>query len=228
MLKSFVYDPITEDEVYLQIFQLNPNKAVGPENVSTKILRVLATIISPYLSDTFNKCYETGIFPNSLKIAKVIPVHKAKQKDIASNYTPISLLSPISKVFEKFLHIRLERFFSKNNVITKQQFGFRCGYSTEMAITDLYNRVVKNRDEGYNSCCLFLNLSKAFDTVNHKLLLNKLCQYGIRGKIFDLLSSYLTNRKQFTECNNIKSKVNTVVCGIPQGSTLGPLLFSIY
>ena len=78
-----------------------------------------------------------------LKIAKIIPVHKAKQKDIASNYRPVSLLSPISKVFEKLLYIRLERFFSKNNVITKQQFGFRCGYITEMAITDLYNRVVK-------------------------------------------------------------------------------------
>ena len=95
-----------------------------------------------------------------------------------------------------------------------------------MAITDLYNRVVKNRDEGYNSCCLFLDLSKTFDTVNHKLLLNKLSQYGIRGKMFDLLSSYLTNRKQFTECNNIKSKVNTVVCGISHGSAFGPLLSS--
>ena len=160
MLKSFMYHPITEDKVYLQILQLNPNKAAGPKNVPTKILRVLATILSPYLSDTFNKCYETGIFPNSLKIAKIIPVHKAQQKDVASNYRPISLLSPSSKVFEKLLYIRLKRFFSKNNVITKQQFGFRCGYSTEMAITDLYNLVVKYRNEGYNFCCLFLDLSK--------------------------------------------------------------------
>ena len=112
--------------------------------------------MSPYLSDTFNKCYETGIFPNSLKIVKIIPVHKAKQKDIVSNYRPISLLSPISKVFKKLLYIRLERFFSKNNVITKQQFGFRCEYLTEMAITDLYNQVVKYRDDvGYKAVTSF-------------------------------------------------------------------------
>ena len=108
-------------------------------------------------------------------------------------------------------------------VDAKNNLWISCGYSTEMAITDLYNRVVKYRDESYNSCCLFLDLSKAFDTVNHKL-----GQYGIQGKMFDLLSSYITNRKQFSKYNNIKSKVNIVVCGIPQGSTLVPLLFSIY
>ena len=114
MLKSFVYDPIIKDEVYLQISQLNPNKAAGPENVPTKILRVLATILFPYLSDTFNKCYKTRIFPNSLKIAKIIPVHKAKQKDIASNNRLISLLSPIFQKFLKNCYILdLKDFFPK-------------------------------------------------------------------------------------------------------------------
>ena len=111
MLKSFVYDLIVEDKVYLQISQLNPNKAAGLENVPTKILRVLATILCPYLSDTFNKFYETGIFPNSLKIAKIIPAHKAKQKDIASIYRPISLLSPISKVLKNCYILDLKDFF---------------------------------------------------------------------------------------------------------------------
>ena len=126
------------------------------------------------------------------------------------------------------LYSRLELFFSKNKVITKQQFGFRCGYSTEKAITDLYNQLIKNRDDGYNSCCLFLDLSKAFDIVNHKLLFDKLYLYGIRGNTHNLLSSYLTKRQQFTVCNNIPSKASTIVCGVPQGSTLGPLLFSLY
>ena len=97
-----------------------------------------------------------------------------------------------------------------------------------MAITDLHSKLLKNIDKGYFFCCIFLDLSKAFDTVNHLLLLHKLHMYGIRGNMHDLLASYLTNRQQFTECNNIRSKTNTVLCGVPYGSTLGPLLFSLY
>ena len=227
LTKSFVYDAITKEEVLVQIQQLNPKKAPGPENIPIKFLRALATIISPYLSNIFNKCFESGTFLAALKNAKITPIHKARQKDVASNYRPISLISPLSKVFEKLLYIRLEKFFLKNSIISKQQFGFRRGYSTEMAITDLHNKLLKNIDEDYFSCCIFLDLSKAFDTVNHKLLLKKLHMYGIRGNMHDLLASYLTNRKQFTECNNIRSRTNTVVCGVPQGSTLAPLLFSL-
>ena len=97
-----------------------------------------------------------------------------------------------------------------------------------MAKTDIHNQLLKNQDDSYNFCCLFLDLSKAFGTVNHKLLLDKLCLYGIQGNMHNLLSSYLTNHQQFTVCNNIQSKASTIVCGVPQGSTLGPLLFSLY
>ena len=97
-----------------------------------------------------------------------------------------------------------------------------------MALTDLINTLQKNQDEGYHTCCIFLDLSKAFDTVNHKILLDKLASYGIKGKMQKLLGNYLYNRKQYTECNKTKSQLSTVVCGVPQGSTLGPLLFSIY
>ena len=140
----------------------------------------------------------------------------------------MSFLSPISKIFEKLLYSRLEFFFSKNKVIAKQQFDFCCGYSIQMAITDLYNQLSKNRGDGCNSCCLFLDLSKSFDSVNHKLLLDKFCFYDIRGNIHNLLSSYLTNRQQFNVCNNIQSKANTIVYGMPQVSTLESLRFSFY
>ena len=97
-----------------------------------------------------------------------------------------------------------------------------------MAITVLHSMILRNKDEGYSSCCVFLDLSIAFDTVNHNLLFSKLHKYGIRGKMYNLFVSYLTNRKQFPECNNTRSETSKVVCGVPQGSTLGPLLFSLY
>jgi len=152
---SFVFDPIMEDEVYSQILQLNSKKSAGPKNILIKFFRILASIISSYLKDAYVLCYETGTFPNCLKNAKVIPIYKIKQKDKPTNYGPISLLSPISKLFEKLLHHRLENFFSKNSVISKQQFGFRCGYFTEMAVINLHKKLVRNKDEGYVSCCLF-------------------------------------------------------------------------
>ena len=129
-------------------------------------------------------------YPDALKNAKIIPIHKARQKDVVSNYMPISLISPLSKVFEKLLYIRLTKFFSKNDIMTKQQFGFRQGYSTEMAITVLHKTILKNKDEGYFSCCVFLDLSKAFDPVNHYLLFSKLYKYGIKGKMYDLLVTF--------------------------------------
>ena len=226
LAQSFVFDLITEEEALAQIRLLNPNKAAGPENIPIKFLRAIATTIFPYLSDVFNKCFEYGIFPDALKNAKVIPIRKAGQKDVATNYRPISLLSPVLKVFEKLLLVRLEKFLTKNNYfITKKQFGFPKGYSAEMVI---HTKLLKNIDDGYYTCCLFLNLSKAFDTVNHKLLLRKLHTNGIKDNMHDLLASYLTKRKQFTECNNIVSKTETVVCEVPQGSPFSPLLFSLY
>ena len=221
---SFMYDPITVSEEYLQILQLNSLKAAGQENVPIKVLKVLASIISTYLRDAFNKCYDTGIFPNSLKNAKIVPIYKAKQKDIVSNYKRISVLSPIWKFFKKLVYSRLE-FFSKNKVISKQQFGFCCGYFMEMAATDLFNQLVKKSRWWLQFMLLVFGF---VDTVNHKLLLDKLFFYGIQGNMHNLLSSYLTNHQQCTVYNNLQSKANTTLCGVPQGSTLGPLLFSLY
>ena len=227
-IKSFQYDYITPEEILSEFAKLDTSKASGPENVPNKLYKIIAPILSPHLSKIFNQCYEVGIFPSILKSAKVIPVYKSGPKDQINNYRPISILSPIAKIFEKLLYNRLEKFLFSNKVITNQQFGFRKNYSTEMAIIDLHNKLQKNVDEGDYTCCIFLDLSKAFDTVNHKILLQKIKKYGIRGNMYTLLSNYLNNRKQFTTCNDAKSNTSTVLCGVPQGSTLGPLLFSLY
>ena len=157
VVNSFVYEPITYDEVYLQLSQLNPRKANGSENipVPNKFLKLLALIISPFLVNIFNKCCEVGKFPDTSKQAKVIPVYQSGPKNIASNYRPISLLSPVSKVFEKFLCVRLDNFFTKHNIISKQQCRFRKGHSTEMAIVDFTNQLKSMIDEGY--CLLHIS-----------------------------------------------------------------------
>ena len=228
IVQSFFYEPITSEEVLMQFRQINAFKASGPENVPNKFYKLLAPIISPYSSSIFNACYESGYFPAVLKCAKIILLHKSGSRHITNNYRPISLLFTVSKVFEKLLYVRLEKFLRRNNVITKQQFGFRQSYSTDMAVADLYSMLQRNNDDGYFTCCQFLDLSKAFVTVNHDILLNKLEKYGIRSNMHQLLCSYLNNRKQYTECNSVKSDLKTVLCGVPQGSTLGPLLFSLY
>ena len=190
------------------------------------IYKLVAPITSPYPSDIFNLSYEQGTFPLLLKKAKIISIHKAGSKDRVSNYRPISILSAVSKVFEKLLYIRLEKFFSSYNIITKQQCGFRQVYSTEMAITDVCNILRNNSNDRYISC-IFLDVSKAFDTVNHKILQEKVDKYGIRGNMQKLQQIYLSDCVQYTECNHTKSARSKIVCGVQQGSTLGPLLFSL-
>ena len=161
-----------------------------------------------------------------LKKAKIIPIRKAGSKDRGSNYRPISILSAVSMVFEKLLYIRLEKFSSSYKIISKQQFGFRQGYSTETVITDVCNILRNNSNNRYISC-IFLDLSKAFDAVNHKILREKLDKYGIRGNMHKLLQSYLSDCLQYTECNHTESARSKIVSGVPQGSTLVPLLFSL-
>ena len=155
-------------------------------------------------------------------------IQKSDSGHLCTNYRPISMLSAASKVFEKLLYKRIEKFSSLNNTITERRFGFRQGYSTEMALIDFCSTLQKNRDEGCYTCCVFLDLSKAFDTINHKILLRKLQTYCIRGNMYEMLISHLNDRKQYIECNKSKSQLKTVLCGIPQGLTLGPLLFSLY
>ena len=164
----------------------------------------------------------TGIFTSVLKTAKVVPVLKKDSKLDYSNYCPIYLLSNIEKILEKLMYKRSHTILNKNNVIYNLHFGFRQQYSTYYALINITENIRKALDDGNIGCGVFVDLQKAFDTVDHKILLAKLNHYGIRGVSNDWFKSYLSNHNQYVSLNVYES------CGIPQGSVLGPLLFLLY
>ena len=163
-----------------------------------------------------------------MKEAKIIPAFKTGDKLMMSNYRPLSILSSFSKRFEKCIYKRLFSFFDKHKVLSPNQNGFRPGFNTTHAIMDIVTTADENMGNNHYTGLIFLDLKKAFDTVNHYILLNKLNHYRIRGVAHSLLSSYQTNRKQSVTINNYCSTPLNINNGAPQGSTLGPLLFLIY
>ena len=175
-------------------------------------------VISPHLSEIFNQCIEYGIFPDDLKIGKVVPIFNSGKRDDPGNYHPISLLSDE----------RLHKYFEDNNILGNKQWGFRLIHSTIHALQKSINNWLLNIDKGKTNAVIFHDLKKAFDTVDHDILIKKLSYYGLNGKEFSLLQSYLTNRSQCCSVNGKVSNFSSISCGVPQGSILGPLLFIIY
>ena len=226
--KSFFFNPVMASEIETEILSISLNKAHGLYSCPTRILRSVRHILSKPLADIMNKSVSQGVYPSKLKHAKVIPVYKSDDETDPGNYRPISLLSNFNRIFEKVMFKRLKVFLDQNDILFRSQYGFRDKYSTQHVILDIVNTIQSNMDKKLYTCGIFIDLKKAFDTVNHSVLLSKLHHYVIRGVVNDWFSSYLSGRVQTTEVEMTVSSKATTSCGVPQGSVLGPLLFLIY
>ena len=226
---SFFIKPTDKSEIVDTINRNINNKAVGPNSIPNTILHMIKFIIAEPLADIINLSFETGIYIDKLKISRVVPIFKEKGNNLLTeNFRPISLLSNINKIFEKIMHNRLYDFLEDQGLLFKNQFGFRKKHSTTHALIDLTEDIRKAIDENKFVCGVFIDLQKAFDTVDHDILLKKLEHYGIRGIANKWFRSYLTNRKQYVSISGFNSDIANMDFGVPQGSVLGPLLFLIY
>jgi hypothetical protein len=226
--KTFVLKETNHNEVLLAALSLTNKRSCGFDELSTSIIKPVIHLLLEPLTHIFNLSFGTGIVPQKLKIAKICPIYKSGDKALPVNYRPISLLPIFSKILEKLMHERIMSFINKYNLLSDCQYGFRSKRSCEDAVYNLSNFISEKLDTGIDVAGLFIDISKAFDSLSHKILLDKLYHYGFRGVIFDWLSSYLHNRFQYVSCNGNDSVLRLITTGIPQGSILGPILFLIY
>ena len=225
---TFLTKPTTPYEIEDIIRSFDTSKSSGPYSIPNKIIKLISNSISVPISNLCNHSFVTGICPDTLKISKVIPVHKKYTQLEIVNYRPISLLSNINKILEKLMFNRLYSFLELHNCIYELQFGFREKHSTNHALMSMIQQIRDTMDTGNTSIGVFVDFQKAFDTVNHEILLRKLEHYGVRGTPNQWFTSYLTDRKQYVSLNSSNSDHAFIKHGVPQGSVLGPLLFLVY
>ena len=228
IISSFNFECVNSEIVEKIILELSSKNSCGSDGLSTNFLKRISKIIAAPLSVIINQSLVTGIFPDRLKIAKVIPLFKKGDDHVFDNDRPISLLSSISKVVEKIVFIQVYDYFSKQNLLYDGQYGFRKIHSTELAAVELVDRIRLYLDKGQIPLSVFLDLSKAFDTLDHSILLTKLNFYGFSGSALMWFQSYLSHRQQCVDFDGTVSDICTLSTGVPQGSILGPLLFIIY
>ncbi len=225
---SMVIGPTDHREVENIISSLKNTSSCGVDHIPVTAIKAVSEYISPMLASLINHSIDKGIFPDALKIAKILPIYKSGDRSSITNYRPISLLNTFSKIYEKVILNRLDDFLNKHKILYEGQFGFRKNHSTQLAIISYLDHITAALDKNEHSISLFIDLSKAFDTINHNILLKKLDSYGIRGLANDLIKNYLINRSQFVELDGVSSDYLGINCGVPQGSILGPILFLLY
>ena len=222
---SIFLNECTFEEIVAIIKELNNNKV---SDISVKVLKSCYKMISPYLIRFYNKFMNDGIFPNILKLGSITPVYKKGDPQLLENYRPVSTLPCFSKIYEKLIYSRLYSFLVSKNILYANQYGFRKKHSTSNAINHSVDQITAGLESKNHVIGIFVDLSKAFDTICHSKLLTKLENYGIRGPSLSLISNFISPRKQIVNLNGTKSNERQVLYGVPQGSVLGPLLFLLY
>ena len=226
--KRFELKSTNPSKVFSLLSKLCKSKATGLDMIFARLLRECADLIADPMCSIFNQSIRSGIFPQEWKCAKVIPLFKEGNHSDLNNYRPISIVPIVAKVFERIIYDQVYGYLTENNLISSQQSGFRSLHSTVTALLEATNNWAFNIDKGSVNAVVFLDLKKAFDTVDHTILLSKLFEYGIRGVAYEWFRSYLDNRNQQCFVNGSLSNSQILTCGIPQGTILGPLLFILY
>ena len=218
--------PVDDLEIIRTVQNCKSKRSTDYSDINICLIKkVITKIIKPF-SHICNVSFQTGVFPSKMKIAKVVPLFKSGEKNVFTNYRPISL-PQFSKVLEKLFYDRMALFLNKYDTLSPSQYGYRSNMSTNEALLELVEEITNSLENKY-AIGVFIDLKKAFDTVDHDILCKKLYFYGVRGVSHQWIQSYLENRKQFVNFNNCDSEILNVSCGVPQDSILGPKLFITY